>query len=186
MNDEPVQPWRRLTTRTLWESRWYDLRQDTVRTHTGATITYTYQDLPGAVVVVPVTPDRQVIMLRQYRYTVGEWCWELPGGGMSAAEEPVACAARELAEETGYVADRLELLGTVFPSNGISNERLHQFLALDVRLVPGALEREPAELMSLHPMPLREAVALVHRNEARDAQAALALLLAAHRLGMTP
>jgi ADP-ribose pyrophosphatase len=182
MTDEPRQPWHRLTTRLLWESPWFNLRQDTVRTHTGEIITYTYQDLRGAAIVVPITGERQVVMLRQYRYTVGEWCWELPGGGLDADETPAECAARELAEETGYSADELIALGPIFPSNGVSNERLHLFLATGVTAAPDRLRREATELMTIHLMPLAEAVTRVYRNEVRDGQAALALLLAAARL----
>jgi ADP-ribose pyrophosphatase len=182
MSDEPAHPWHRQATPRNWNSRWYDLRQDIVRTHTGATISYTYQDHPGAVLVVPVTPDRQVVLLRQYRYLTGGWGWEAPAGGMHAGETAANCAARELAEETGYTAARIDLLTSVYPSKSVSNERLDLFLATGVTPEPGALRHEPSELMSVVVLPLAEAVGLVYQHQIADMQTALALLLAAARL----
>ena len=182
MSDDVAQPWTRLSTRLLWQSPWYDLRQDTVLTHTGATITYTYQDHHGAVAVVPVTPDRQVVLLRQYRYVVGEWCWEVPAGGLHPGETPLACAARELAEEAGYTAAAIEPLGEMLTSKSVSNERLLLFLATGATPAPGALHHDLTELLTVHLVPLAEAVAMVHRHAILDGQTALALLLAAARL----
>lgn len=183
MSDEPARPWTRLSTRLIWESPWYDLRQDTVKIHTGATITYTYQDHHGAVVVVPITPAGQVVLLRQYRYVAGEWCWEVPAGGRDPGESSLECAARELAEEAGYTAARIEPLGQMLTSKAVSNERLELFLATGATPAPDALRHEATELMSVHLLPLAEAVALVHGNAIRDGATALALLLAAARLG---
>ena len=183
MSDAASHPWQRLATRLIWESQWYDLRQDTVRTHTGASISYTYQDHPGAVMVVPITADRQVVMLRQYRYVVGEWLWEMPAGGVHPGETAAECAARELAEETGDHAARIVPLMSVYPSKSVSNERLDLFLATDVAPAPAVLHHEVTELMSVHLVPLAEALAMVHRHSIRDAQTALALLLAAAALG---
>jgi ADP-ribose pyrophosphatase len=183
MTDEQPRPWRRIATRLIWQSQWYDLRQDVVRIHTGATITYTYQDHPGAVMVVPVTPDGRVVMLRQYRYLLAAWSWEAPAGGVHPGETASAAAARELAEETGYAASALVPLGGYYPSKSVSNERLDLFLATGVTPLPAVPAHEPTELLRVHLRPLAEAVAMVHGGEITDAQTALALLLAAHRLG---
>lgn len=182
MSDEPARPWRRIATRLLWQSQWYDLRQDAVRTHTGATITYTYQDHPGAVLVVPVTGDGQVVLLRQYRYLLDAWCWEAPAGGIHAGETADAAAARELAEETGLIATELTWLQTVYPSKSVSNERLALYLATGVIPTLAGLQHEATELMRVAMLPLAEAVALVEQGAITDAQTALALLLTAHHL----
>lgn len=178
MHDEHPRPWRRIATRLLWRSQWYDVRQDAVRTHTGATITYTYQDHPGAVMVVPVTADGQVVLLRQYRYLLDAWSWEAPAGGIHPGETGAEAAARELAEETGHRAAAIVSLGGVYPSKSVSNERLDLFLATDVTPTPEGIAHEPTELMRVQLMPLSEAVAMIHRGEITDAQTALALLLA--------
>ena len=63
-------PWQTLDTTRLWESKWYNLRQDRVRIHTGNEVTYTYQEHPGAVFIVPVTPEGKIVLVRQYRHPV--------------------------------------------------------------------------------------------------------------------
>ena len=72
--------WETLSSRFLWQSRWYNLRQDHIRTQDGHEFTYTIVDHPGAVWVVPITADGHVILIRHYRYTVDDWCWEVPAG----------------------------------------------------------------------------------------------------------
>lgn len=183
MTDEQRGPWRRIATRLIWHSQWYDLRQDAVRTHTGATITYTYQDHPGAVMVVPLTPDGQVVMLYHYRYLLAGWSWEVPAGGIHPGETARAAAARELAEEAGYAAGELVPLGGYYPSKSVSNERLDLFLATGAIPLPTVPAREPTELLRVSLRPLAQAVAMVYGGEIADGQTALALLLAAQRLG---
>jgi ADP-ribose pyrophosphatase len=178
MEDESTRPWRRIATRLLWWSQWYDVRQDAVRTHTGATITYTYQDHPGAVMVVPITGDGRVVLLRQYRYLLDRWCWEVPAGGVHAGETAEQAAIRELAEEAGYAAGAIVPLGGYAPSKSVSNERLDLFLATGCAPAPGRLAHEPTEVLTVHALPLADAVAMVHRGEVVDGQTALALLLA--------
>jgi ADP-ribose pyrophosphatase len=186
MSDEAPRPWQTLGTRLIWHSQWYDLRQDIVRTHAGAVTRYTYQDHPGAVMVLPLTADRRVVMLRQYRYLLDAWCWELPAGGLHPGETPEAAARRELAEETGHTAGRVELLLSVYPSKSVSNERLHLFLAREATPAPAATSGEATELLRVEILPLAEAVALVHAGAVVDGQTALTLLLAAARLAAEP
>jgi ADP-ribose pyrophosphatase len=177
MSDEPRRPWQCIGSRLIWQSRWYDLRQDAVRIHTGQTITYTYQDHPGAVLVVPVTASRQVVLVRQYRYLLDAWSWEAPAGGLHPGETVAEAAARELAEEAGYLADRIEPLGDYFPSKSVSNEQLHLLLAHDVRPSPADAALDATELLSVHLLDLDAAVAMVHQGAITDMQTALALLL---------
>ena len=74
-------PWEPLSSKKIYENSWNALRQDQVRTHTGKQITYTYMEHPGAVAVVPVTTDGEIVLIKSYRYTVKDWCWEIPMGG---------------------------------------------------------------------------------------------------------
>lgn len=139
---------------------------------------------PGAVAVVPLTPDCQVVMVRQYRYAVGEELLEIPAGTMQAGEEPEACARRELGEETGGRARSLELLGTIFTSPGFCSEVMHIFLA---RLEDGpGGQPQPDEDERLEPvtLPLGEVVELARAGRLRDAKTVAGLLLAAARVGV--
>ena len=74
--------WETLDSHVVWQSRWYGLRQDRLVTPTGHEFTYTFIDHPGAVWVVPVTPDGQVVLIWHYRYAVDDWCYEVPAGGL--------------------------------------------------------------------------------------------------------
>jgi ADP-ribose pyrophosphatase len=177
---EPAAPWRTLATRLLFTSPWFALRQDRVLTHAGREITYTYVDQPDVVAVVPLTAEGDVALLRQYRYPVREWVWEVPSGRVESAEDLAAAAARELEEECGGVARALRHVGTYFASDGNSNARCHAFLATGVVL--GENRPEPTELLRVVRLPLDEALRLAHAGAIADALSALALLLAEPRL----
>ncbi len=168
-------PWETLTTVYLWRSRWYNLRQDRLRLPGGEEITYTYQDHPGAVFVVPFTSDGQVVLIRQYRHPVREWLWEMPAGAVEAHETPVEAAWRELAEEIGATADGMRPVGDFFAASSVSNLRIYVFLATGVALdVPP--HRETTELIEIVPLPVEEALAMARSGVIRDGQSALALL----------
>jgi ADP-ribose pyrophosphatase len=169
------QPWQRLSTRLLFESPWYNLRQDCVRIHTGDEITYTFQEHPGAAFVVPVTADGKIVLLRQYRYPVGEWLWEVPAGAVDGDDGLEAAARRELAEEIGGTVEELRYVGHFFSASSISNLRADVFLATGVRL--GQSAREVTELIEIETVPVADALAMARRGEIKDGQSALALLL---------
>ena len=99
-DNEPSNPWETLESEEIFRNSWFGLRQDRVRTHTGAELTYTFMEHPGAVAVVPVTPKGEIVLIRQYRYTVKDWCWEVPMGGHDQ-ESSEAVALNELKEEVG-------------------------------------------------------------------------------------
>jgi len=172
--------WRLRGSRRLFESRWFNLRQDDLTLPCGTEITYTLVEHPGYAMVVPLLADGRVVMERIYRYPVQETVLECPSGGLDGEAPPVA-ARRELEEETGYVAGRLESLGVFFGSNGISDERVHLFLATHLEK-RGRIRREPTEQMEIALVPLERLVEQAERGEIRDAPSALALLLARSHL----
>lgn len=134
---------------------------------------------PGAAAVVPFLDDGRVLLIRQYRYAAGGYLLEIPAGKLDPGEAPEACAARELEEETGYRAGRLEKLGVIWPSPGFTDERIHLFAAYDLRLAEQCLEAD--EIIELVPMAFEAAVAGVRDGEIQDAKTGMALLLAAER-----
>jgi ADP-ribose pyrophosphatase len=95
---------------------------------------------PGAVVILPLLDDGRICFVRNYRVAVAQTLIELPAGTLEPDEDPAATALRELAEETGYRADRLEHLITFCMSPGILDEQMHLYLAQDLRPGPTALE----------------------------------------------
>ena len=166
--------WETLKTEYLWQSQWYNLRQDHLRTPEGHEFTYTVVDHPGAVWVVPVTPDGQIALIRNYRHPVGEYCYEVPAGGLSPDLAPEQVAHRELLEEVGGTAADLRHVGQFYTSNGISNEVAHVFLATGVEL--GEAQPEPTELMEMRLVPAEEALRMARTGEITDGPSALALL----------
>ena len=123
--------WSRTASRYLFQSRWYNVRQDALTLPDGQAITYTIVEHPGYVVIVPLLSDGRVVMERIYRYPLQRVNLECPSGSLDG-EDPETAARRELEEETGYRASRLKWLGKYAGSSGISNEEFSIFLATDI------------------------------------------------------
>jgi ADP-ribose pyrophosphatase len=129
---------------------------------------------PGAVVVLPLLPDGRICLLRNYRVAVRETLVELPAGTLEPDEDPAETARRELAEETGYRAGRIEHLLTFWMSPGILDERMHLYLAED--LEPGPTALEAGEDIQPLLCTSDEAMEMVRRGEIRDAKTLTGLL----------
>ena len=168
--------WIRRATQRLFESPWFALRQDRVELPTGETITYNVVEHPGFAMVVPLLDDGRVLLERIYRYTIQQTLLECPSGGLDD-DDPETAARRELEEETGWVADHLQPLGSFYASVGISDELFWVFLATGLHQT-GRMQREPTEQMELELMPFDEAVELALAGEIADGPTALALILA--------
>jgi ADP-ribose pyrophosphatase len=136
---------------------------------------------PGASAVVPFVSDDEVLLLRQYRHAAGGTLWEVPAGKLDPGEAPEACARRELEEEAGCRAGRIEPLGAIWCSPGFTDERIHLFAAFDLAEVPQRLDDD--EVIELERMSFARALELVWSNELSDAKSALALLQAGRLLG---
>jgi len=134
---------------------------------------------PGAAAVVPFLSDDRILLLRQYRHAAGGYIWEIPAGKLDPGEEPQACAERELAEETGYRAGRIEQTGVILTTPGFTDERIYLFSAFD--LEPGVTAHEVSEVIELHEVPFEEALAMVDRGEIVDAKTLAALFHACRR-----
>jgi ADP-ribose pyrophosphatase len=168
--------WRRLQTDYPHQSRSFRLRRDRVRTAGEHEFDFTYVESQGAVWVVPVTPDNRVVLIRQYRYAVDEWVWEVPAGGMfDHVGDPESLARRELSEEIGAEAERMQYIGWFYGGVATTDTLCHVFIAHGTRL-RGKPHPEPTEIIERHPVPLSEALRMARAGEIRDCRSALALL----------
>lgn len=172
--------WSRLSSLYLFESQWFNLRQDGVVLPNGDRITYTLVEHPGFSMAVPLLADGRVVLESLYRYTVQEYLLECPSGGLDG-DNPEDAARRELFEETGYAAGSLRPLGSFYGNTGISDELFHLFLATDLEDT-GQTRREATEQMELVLVPLQEAFQLAISGKISDAPSALALILAHHHV----
>ncbi len=128
----------------------------------------------GAVVILPMLDINTVLLIRNYRYTVGHYLIELPAGTLEKGEDPINCAGRELQEETGYLAGRLASLGSFYASPGILTEKMYIYAAHD--LEPTRQQLEPGEEIELQPTPWADAIAMVRDGEIQDSKTISTLL----------
>ncbi len=137
-------------------------------THQGRTYEKEVVRHPGAVVILALTKNGNVVLEKQYRPALDGWIYELPAGTLEPGEEPEACAVRELAEETGYIARRVVSLGAFYSSPGYSDEKLYAFLAEN----PERGERKPEdyEIIEVLEIPLKEFEEMIKRGEIVDAK----------------
>jgi ADP-ribose pyrophosphatase len=136
---------------------------------------------PGGAAAVPLFEDGTVAFVSQYRHPTRRFVLELPAGKLDPGEGPAAAAARELEEELGVVAGRMEQLSEFYTTPGFCAERLWVFLATELRET--ARRHEEDEIIEVVRMPFARALALVASNEIDDAKTIIGLLLAAGRLG---
>jgi len=155
---------------------------DTVRFPNGTTGELEIVRHSGASAVVPFLsdpdhPDAEVLLVRQYRYAAGGHVYEIPAGRLDPGEHPEECALRELREETGYSAERIDALTTIFTTPGFTDERIHLFLASGLTTGEASLETDEI----LEPVPIRfaQALRMVENGEICDGKTAIALLFAA-------
>jgi len=134
---------------------------------------------PGGVGVLPLHQDGTVTLIRQLRPAVGGMLLEIPAGRLGPGEDPAACGARELAEETGLAAGGLEPLGYMYSSPGVFDEKIHLFLATD--LVQNEPEPEHYEDIETVRIPLDEALRMAAEGEIKDSKTVMALFRASRK-----
>ena len=175
-----LRPFQTVSSRIAWSCPWYRVRQDDIITPDGRPGVYNVVEKDDAVWIVPVTPEGEVLMVYQYRYTIDEWCWEVPAGSVKPGQSAEEAARAELREEVGGLGGQLDYIGRFFLANGICNEVGHIFLATGV--ATGETHHEAAEVMHVHRVPVARALAMARAGEITDGPSALALLLCADRL----
>lgn len=170
-------PYEVKSSKIAWECPWYQVRQDEIVLPDGNDGVYNVVTRPdGAVFVIPVLASGEIMLIRHYRHTVGEWLWEVPAGGVKAGQSAEEAAIDELAEEVGGQAESLHYLGKFYTAVGFCDETCHIFLATNVEL--GDTNREPLEIMEMVPTAPDQAFAMARDGTMKDALSALALLWA--------
>jgi ADP-ribose pyrophosphatase len=165
-----------------YQGRIVHLDLDTVRFPDGSVGQLEMIRHPGASAVVPFlddpgSRDPRVLLIRQFRHAAEGFIWEIPAGRLDPGETPATCASRELAEETGMRAERLEPLTTIYTTPGFTDERIHLFLASG--LTEGRHRREPDEFLEVHERPWSVAMQMVERGDVQDAKTLVALMFVA-------
>jgi ADP-ribose pyrophosphatase len=170
----------RLSSTEAFKGRIFTVTVDRVTVPNGRTVTLDMVRHPGSVVLLPMQDDERIVLIRQYRYALDRWIWELPAGSLDAGEDPAAAAARECEEEIGLVPGRVELAGAWYPTPGFCTEVMNYYRLGDLRPPnPGdpKAHKDEDEDIRVHVFTLDEARAMVRRGEVVDLKTAWGLTL---------
>lgn len=169
-------------SRRVYTGRVLNLDIDQVRFPDGSSGELEIIRHPGASAVLPFLSDPagqdpQILLIKQYRYAAEDFLYEVPAGRLDPNETPLDCARRELLEETGCTAERVEPLYTFYTTPGFIDERIHGFIATG--LTRGESKREADEFMTLETMTLSRSLELIQTGEIRDGKTTVLILFAA-------
>ena len=160
---------------TVFRGTRFHVDRFTLAGRDGSTVTRELAVHPGAVVVLPMLDAETCVLIRNTRPMLGETLWELPAGTREPGEAPIVTAARELEEETGYRASTLSPLASFYASPGITDERMHAYVATGLTAVSQSLDA--TEEISVHAMPLERALAMCRDGTIADGKTLAILLL---------
>ncbi len=169
-------PFELLKSEIVYPGRAFTIRRDTLRMPDAREASFDIVEHVGSVIILPLDADGQLLFVRQYRHAAGLELLELPAGTLDKDESPEACATREVREETGMAAGKLEPLGGFYLAPGYSTEYMHVYLATDLRYDP--LEADADEFLTVERFPLKEALVMFESGEIQDAKSLAAILLA--------
>lgn len=165
-----------IRSETVYQGRVFAVRHDQVKLPDGKTTQLDIISHSGAVTLIPVDDEGRIWFVRQYRHAAGETLLELPAGTLEKGEPPAACAAREVREEIGMSAGKLQHLGEFFLAPGYSTEFMHIYLATELH--PDPMQHDDDEFLTVEPIPIHQAYALALDGRIRDGKSLAALLLA--------
>lgn len=157
-----------------WKGKRIAVHVDEVRLASGRTAQREVVVHPGAVGILAQTAARDVVLVRQYRHAVGKLLLEIPAGGLEPGESPQVAAGRELAEETGYIAGRIEHVSTFYTTPGFTNEALHLFRALDLKSGPAQPDED--EVIEVVTLGAKQIELALRSGEIEDGKSLVALL----------
>lgn len=166
--------------RVVYNGRVFNITVDQVAYADGRVVTMECVRHPGSVVLLPMTGPDRILLVRQYRYVVGRWLWELPAGTLEPNETLEEAALRECHEEVGKIAGRAQKLLTFFPSPGFCDEEMNFFLLTDLRdRRPDEAEahQDPDEVLNVKEFSVTDVREMVKRGEIVDMKTAVGLTL---------
>lgn len=173
---------RREERRTIYKGRIFSVEIDRVHLPSGHAVDMEIVRHPGSVVMLPMPSPREIVLIRQYRYTIDRWIWELPAGSLKPNEDPTEAAARECEEEIGLFPARVERLRSFFPTPGFCDEEMIFYRCSELRQPDANSTAKKDEDEDLEPrtFSIEEARGLVDSGEIVDLKTVVGLMLVDH------
>ena len=179
-NDDKNLVEKKISSESVFDGVLLHVRKDEVELPNGHKSTREWIKHPGASSVIPLLPDNQIILVKQYRYPMGCVTLEVPAGKLDGDEDPIICAERELSEETGYTAEKIWKLTTIATTVGFSNEVIHLYAATN--LTAGKQHPDEDEFINTVKIPLTAAVQMVESGKIIDCKSIISILLLAKQI----
>ena len=163
--------------RTIYEGRVFRIERDLVTMPHGRSVAMEVVRHRGSVVLVPLPSPGRVILIRQYRYVIGRWIWELPAGSLEPGEAPARAARRECHEEIGWRPTRIRKLGAYYPSPGFCDERMIFYACTGLVRPSRPATIDPDEQIEPRTFSMREVWRLIAKGEVVDMKTVMGLVL---------
>lgn len=167
---------KELSSKLVFDGNLLKVYSDKVELPNGKEAEREYIKHPGAVAVVPITEGGKIVLVRQYRYATGKALLEIPAGKLDKGEKPEECALRELEEETGYVAKKLQKLSSIYTTPGFTDEIIHLYIAENLTFAKQNLDED--EFLNVEIYTKDEVKKMIMDGRINDSKSMLALLLA--------
>ena len=181
MNDEMLIE-KQISSKNVFDGVLLHVYKDEIELPNGNEAVREYIKHQGAVCVVPVTDEMEVIAVKQYRYPIGRVTIEIPAGKLDAGEEPLTAAKRELSEETGVECADIEYIGGLYPSVAYTDEIIHMYVAKN--LVFGEAHTDDDEFLNVVKIPLKDFVDMVMDGKIQDSKTMAAILKVGRMFGV--
>lgn len=165
-----------ISSQYIYKGKILNLRKDNISLENGSTGTREIIEHNGGVGIVAITPDKKVVLVKQYRKPYDEELLEIPAGKLELNEEPEQCGRRELEEETGYIPKDMTLLTKTYPSPGYTNEILHIYFSKSLEM--GHTNFDEGEHIELIEATYEDALSMINKGIIKDAKTIIGLLLA--------
>lgn len=166
----------------IYKGKVLDISLETAKLPNGKAVDLEIIRHPGGACIIPVYDNGDILMVRQYRHAAGGIIWEIPAGRIDDGEDALNCAVRELEEEGGVRAGKIEKLGDFFTTPGFCTELLHIYLATELR--PCGQKLEADEYLEVERVSFDKAVDMVYRGDIKDSKTIIAIMMAKNRISV--